>query len=72
MKLRKLIRIKKQELNENKYVFIVYFKGIDIINTTDKLTFEELHQIIGLSLLDKEIIKHHLYDNKYFVIRLKG
>lgn len=54
MKLRKLIRIKKQELNENKYVFIVYFKGIDIINTTDKLTFEELYQIIGLSMLDKK------------------
>lgn len=72
MKLRKLIRIKKQELNENKYVFIVYFKGIDIINTTDKLTFEELYQIIGLSMLDKKIIKHNLYYNKYFVIRLKG
>ena len=72
MKLRKLIRIKKQELNENKYVFIVYFKGIDIINTTDKLTFEELYQIIGLSMLDKKINKHNLYYNKYFVIRLKG
>ena len=42
--------INSQKKNTERYTFIIYFKGVDIINTTVKITFIQLFSIIGLSL----------------------
>lgn len=39
-----------QKENEEKYNFVIDFKGYDIINTSVKITFSQLKTIIGLSL----------------------
>ena len=47
--------IKSQKENEEKYYFVIYFKDVDVINTTIKITFNQLINIIGLSLENKKI-----------------
>lgn len=42
--------INSQKKNKERYNFMIYFKGTDIINTTVKVTFIQLLSIIGLSL----------------------
>lgn len=42
--------INSQKKNTERYNFIIFFKGVDIINTTDRVTFIQLLSIIGLSL----------------------
>lgn len=42
--------INSQKKNTKRYNFIIYFKSVDIINTTVKITFSQLISIIGLSL----------------------
>ena len=42
--------INSQKKNTERYNFIIYLKGVDIINTTVKITFIQLISIIGLSL----------------------
>lgn len=42
--------INSQKENEEKYNFVIYFKDNDIINTSVKITFNQLKTIIGLSL----------------------
>ena len=42
--------INSQKENTERYCFIIYFKGVDIINTTVKIKFIQLLSIIGLSL----------------------
>lgn len=42
--------INSQKKNIERYNFIIYFKGVDIINTTVSITFIQLISIIGLSL----------------------
>lgn len=42
--------INSQKKNTEIYNFIIYFKGVDIINTTVKIKFIQLLSIIGLSL----------------------
>lgn len=42
--------INSQKKNTEIYNFIIYFKGVDIINTTARITFIQLLSIIGLSL----------------------
>ena len=42
--------INSQKKNTERYTFIIYFKGVDIISTTVKITFIQLISIIGLSL----------------------
>lgn len=47
--------IKSQKENEEKYNFVIFFKGYDVINTSVKITFRQLISIIGLSIQDKKI-----------------
>lgn len=47
--------IKSQKENEEKYNFLIYFKDDDLINTTIEITFNQLINIIGLSLENKKI-----------------
>lgn len=42
--------INSQKKNTKRYNFIIFFKSVDIINTTVKITFSQLISIIGLSL----------------------
>lgn len=42
--------INSQKKNTERYNFIIFFKGVDIINTTDRVSFIQLLSIIGLSL----------------------
>lgn len=42
--------INSQKKNTERYNFIIYFKEVDIINTTARITFIQLLSIIGLSL----------------------
>lgn len=48
MTLLDLINLQKK--NTERYNFIIYFKGVDIIETTVRITFIQLISIIGLSL----------------------
>lgn len=42
--------INSQKENTERYNFIIYFKGVDIISTSVTITFIQLISIIGLSL----------------------
>lgn len=47
--------IKSQKENEEKYSFVIFFKGDDVINTSVKITFKQLMSIVGTSIQDKKI-----------------
>lgn len=47
--------INSQKKNTKRYNFIIFFKSVDIINTTVKITFSQLISIIGLSLENMKI-----------------
>lgn len=47
--------IKSQKENEEKYYFVIYFKGYDVVNTSVKITFRQLMYIVGLSIEHKKI-----------------
>lgn len=47
--------INSQKKKTERYNFIIFFKGVDIINTTVRITFTQLISIIGLSLEYMEI-----------------
>lgn len=40
---------------KKKYNFVIYFKDVEVINTSSKITFNQLINIIGLSLENKKI-----------------
>lgn len=40
---------------KKKYNFVIFFKGYDVIRTSDKITFRQLMSIVGLSIQDKKI-----------------
>lgn len=62
--------IKSQKENEEKYNFVIYFNDVDVINTSIKITFNQLINIIGLSLENKKI-EYTLF--RYLVmIEIKG
>lgn len=62
--------IKSQKENEEKYFFVIYFKDVEVINTSFKITFNQLINIIGLSLENKKIEYTLLED--LVVIKIKG
>ena len=62
--------IKSQKENEEKYFFVIYFKDVEVINTSIKITFNQLINIIGLSLENKKI-EYTLLEN-LVVIKIKG
>lgn len=47
--------IKSQKENEEKFNFVIFYKGDDVINTSVKITFKQLMSIVGLSIQDKKI-----------------
>lgn len=53
MSLLELIKLQKD--NEKKYDFVIFLKDCEIINTCNKITFNQLNHIIGLGLENKEI-----------------
>lgn len=69
MTLLDLINLQKK--NTEIYNFIIYFKGVDIINTTDKITFIRLLSIIGLSL-EYMKIEYTINSSNVVMIEIKG
>ena len=63
--------INSQKKNTERYNFIIYFKGEDIINTTVKITFIQLISIIGLSLEYKKI-EYTINSSNVVMIEIKG
>lgn len=62
--------IKSQKENEQKYNFVIFFKGYDIINTTQKMTFIKLFSIISLSL-EKMKIEYTITRDNVVMIEVK-
>lgn len=69
MTLLDLINLQKK--NTERYNFIIYFKGVDIINTTNKITFIQLISIIGLSL-EYMKIEYTINSSNVVMIEIKG
>lgn len=69
MTLLDLINLKKK--NTERYNFIIYFKGVDIINTTYRITFIQLISIIGLSL-EYMKIEYTINSSNVVMIEIKG
>ena len=63
--------INSQKKNTERYTFIIYFKGEDIINTTVKITFIQLLSIIGLSL-EYMKIEYAISSSNGIIIEIKG
>lgn len=63
--------INSQKKNIKRYNFIIYFKGVDIIHTTVKITFIQLISIIGLSL-EYMKIEYIINSSNVVVIEIKG
>lgn len=69
MTLLELINLQKK--NTERYTFIIYFKGVDIINTTVKITFIQLISIISLSL-EYMKIEYKIINSNVVMIEIKG
>lgn len=63
--------INSQKKNTERYNFIIYFKGVDIIKTSVKITFFQLISIIGLSL-EYMKIEYTINSSNVVVIEIKG
>lgn len=63
--------INSQKKNTERYTFIIYFKGVDIISTTVKITFIQLISIIGLSL-EYMKIEYTINKSNVVMIEIKG
>lgn len=63
--------INSQKKNTERYNFMIYFKGTDIINTTVKVTFIQLLSIIGLSL-EYMKIEYTINSSNVIIIEIKG
>lgn len=63
--------INSQKKNIERYNFIIYFKGVDIINTTVSITFIQLISIIGLSL-EYMKIEYTINSSNVVMIEIKG
>lgn len=63
--------INSQKKDTERYNFIIYFKEVDIINTTVKITFIQLLSIIGLSLEYKKI-EYTINSSNVVMIEIKG
>lgn len=63
--------INSQKKNTERYQFIIYFKGVDIINTTATITFIQLISIIGLSL-EYMKIEYTINSSNVVMIEIKG
>lgn len=69
MTLLDLINLEKE--NTERYNFIIYFKGVDIIYTTVRITFIQLISIIGLSL-EYMKIEYTINSSNVVMIEIKG
>lgn len=63
--------INSQKKNTERYNFIIYFKGVDIIRTTAKIKFFQLISIIGLSL-EYMKIEYTINSSNVVMIEIKG
>lgn len=63
--------INSQKKNTERYNFYIYFKGVDIISTTVKITFIQLISIIGLSL-EYMKIEYTINSSNVVMIEIKG
>ena len=63
--------INSQKKNTERYTFIIFFKGVDIIKTTAKITFIQLISIIGLSL-EYMKIEYTINRSNVVIIEIKG
>lgn len=63
--------INSQKKNTERYDFIIYFKGVDIINTIARITFIQLLSIIGLSL-EYMKIEYTINSSNVVMIEIKG
>lgn len=63
--------INSQKKNTERYNFIIYFKGVDIISTSVTITFIQLLSIIGLSL-EYMKIEYTINSSNVVMIEIKG
>ena len=63
--------INSQKKNTERYTFIIFFKVVNIINTTAKITFIQLISIIGLSL-EYMKIEYTINSSNVVMIEIKG
>lgn len=61
-----------QKGNEEKYNFVIFYNGIDVINTVYRYTFRELHSFIGYDLKFKKIEVYKEFERNIIHITLKG
>lgn len=69
MTLLELINLQKK--NTERYYFIIYFKGVDIIKTTVRIRFIQLITIIGLSLGYMKI-EYRINSSNVVTIEIEG
>ena len=62
--------INSQQKNTERYNFIIDFKGVNIINTSVRITFIQLISIIGLSL-EYMKIEYTIYKSNVVMIEIK-
>lgn len=63
--------IYSQKKNTERYIFIIHFKGVDIIETTVRMSFIQLITIIGLSLEHMKI-EYRINSSNVVMIEIKG
>lgn len=63
--------IKEQIENKDKYNFVIFYNGKDVINTNNQMTFRKLQYYIGFDLENIEVVSYKIYKSKIIHIKLK-
>lgn len=63
--------IKAQIDNKEKYNFVIFYKGIDVINIYNQMTFKKLLYYIGYDLGNLDVTSYKIYKSKIIHIKLK-
>lgn len=64
--------ITQQIENKDKYNFVIFYNGIDVINTYNKMTFRKLQFYVGFDLGQLKVESCNIYNSKIVHIKLKG
>lgn len=64
--------INQQKANKDKYNFVIFYKGIDVISTYNQMTFIKLIYYVGFDLGLLEVESCNIYKSKIVHIKLKG
>lgn len=64
--------ITQQIENKDKYNFVIFYNGIDVINTNNQMTFRKLQFYVGFDLGELKVASFTIYKSKIIHIKLKG